>query len=807
MFDQALKILLIEDNPGDARLIREVLAEAGNESFDIDWAPSLAKGLARLAQGGIDLVLLDLGLPDSQGFETFVKAQAQAPHVPFVVLTGLDDETLALAAVRQGAQDYLVKGEADGRLLLRTIRYATERKRAQEALLRAHEELEHRVEERTTELRLANEHLQAEIEKRTKAERSLQLAHDNLEIKVAMRTAELARTNEELRQEIEERRRAEAAVEVERRRLFALLDELPVFIHLKDPDYTIRFANRKFQQIFGDHPAGRRCHEVIYGRLQPCDNCYQAGVIETHRPVEREWTLPDGTHTYQMHHLPFSDIDGSPLVLSLGIDITACKYAEEALLRQQQELQVILDSVPALIFYKDLDDRFVRINRAMTEMTGLSKEAIEGKTSLELFPSQGKDYWEDDRAVIATRVPKRNIYEPLETPRGTRWMQTDKVPYQDAKGNVIGIIGFSIDITQRMVAVAALRQSEARLAEAQNIAHLGNWEWDLREDEAFWSDELFRIFHLPQGPRGLNYEEFLRYVHPEDCEMVRDTFAATLASRRPHGIDFRIVLDDRTVRFLRAETRVQCDTEGIPVKLLGIMQNITDRKHVEEKLRESEHNLRYLTSRLLSAQETERKRISRDLHDDLGQSLMALKMQLRAIGKTLPPNLWQPKEDVTAAGNYVDEIVENVRRLSRALRPAVLEDLGLLVALKYLCEEFSKQHGIKVFLDLDKVKDLISPEAQIIIYRIFQESLTNIGKHAQASQVDLSIKKQEDQLFFSIQDNGVGFDLSQVLGQNASRRGLGLAAMEERMRMLGGSLEITSRQGEGTRISFTVPVS
>jgi PAS domain S-box-containing protein len=529
-------------------------------------------------------------------------------------------------------------------------------------------------------------------------------------------------------------------------------------------------------------------------------------VLETQKPIAYEWTKPDGARTYQLHNLPFSDIDGSPLVLSLGIDITERKHAEEALLRQQQDLQVILDSVPAMIFYKDREDRFVRINRAMTEATGLPKEAIEGKTASELF-SQVRNFREDDREVITTGAPKRNIYEALETPRGLRWMQTDKIPYRDPKGNVIGVIGFSIDITQRMAAVEALRQSEARLAEAQNIAHLGNWEWDIQKDQAFWSDELFRIFHLPPCLRGLNHEEFLQYVHPEDREMVRETFAATLALRRPHGIDFRIVLDDGTIRFLRAETRVHCDNDGSLVKLLGIMQNITDRKHVEEKLRESHQNMRYLASQLLSAQETERQRISRDLHDDLGQSLMALKMQLRAIGKKLPPDLQRPKADITAAGNYVDEIVENVRRLSRALRPAVIEDFGLPVALKYLSEEFSKQHEIKVFLDLEDIKDLISPEAQIIIYRIFQESLTNIGKYARAAQVNLSISKGEGLLLFSIQDNGVGFDLSQVLGQDALHRGVGLAAMEERMRMLGGSLEITSRPGDGTRIFFTIPLA
>ena len=114
MKGNATRILLVEDNPGDARLIREMLAEAEGASFEIDWAPQLAAGLEKLGRGEIDLVLLDLGLPDSRGLDTFVKAYAQAPQIPFVVLTGLDDQTLALSAVREGAQDYLVKGP-DGR--------------------------------------------------------------------------------------------------------------------------------------------------------------------------------------------------------------------------------------------------------------------------------------------------------------------------------------------------------------------------------------------------------------------------------------------------------------------------------------------------------------------------------------------------------------------------------------------------------------------------------------------------------------------------------------------------------------------
>ena len=134
MDNQVTKILLIEDNSGDARLIREMLAEAESGSFTIEWVPKLSEGLERLSWGEIDLVLLDLALPDSRGLDTFLRAYAQAPDVPFVLLTGIDDETLALTAVRKGAQDYLIKGQVDGELLRRAIRYATERKRVEEVL-------------------------------------------------------------------------------------------------------------------------------------------------------------------------------------------------------------------------------------------------------------------------------------------------------------------------------------------------------------------------------------------------------------------------------------------------------------------------------------------------------------------------------------------------------------------------------------------------------------------------------------------------------------------------------------------------
>ncbi|MFQ5814085.1 MAG: histidine kinase dimerization/phospho-acceptor domain-containing protein, partial [Anaerolineae bacterium] len=132
MSDRPIKVLLVEDNPGDARLIREALAEAGTARFKLAHIEHLREGLQRLAEGGIDVVLLDLSLPDGQGLDTFTRMHAAKPDIPIVVLTGLDDETLAVKAVRGGAQDYLVKGEVNGKMLSRVLRYAIERKRMHE---------------------------------------------------------------------------------------------------------------------------------------------------------------------------------------------------------------------------------------------------------------------------------------------------------------------------------------------------------------------------------------------------------------------------------------------------------------------------------------------------------------------------------------------------------------------------------------------------------------------------------------------------------------------------------------------------
>ena len=233
----------------------------------------------------------------------------------------------------------------------------------------------------------------------------------------------------------------------------------------------------------------------------------------------------------------------------------------------------------------------------------------------------------------------------------------------------------------------------------------------------------------------------------------------------------------------------------------------TARQTLAEKaLQESGERLRFLSSHLLTAQERERKRISLELHDELGQSLTVLKLQLRSIEKALNTEQSGLKIDCEKTLQYVDQIIENVRRLSRDLTPSILEDLGLTAAIQWLTEDFAKHSTTKVDIDMPVLDNLFSDDAQIIIYRIFQEVFTNIGKHALADSVSVVVEKTENNVHFLVQDDGKGFDLKQIEARYPTERSLGLLAMDERARMLDGQLKVYGQKGTGTRITFTIPV-
>jgi signal transduction histidine kinase len=230
-----------------------------------------------------------------------------------------------------------------------------------------------------------------------------------------------------------------------------------------------------------------------------------------------------------------------------------------------------------------------------------------------------------------------------------------------------------------------------------------------------------------------------------------------------------------------------------------------EQRLAEKALKESEQELRLLTVQLLSIQEKERRRVARELHDELGQALTVLKIHLVGLEEMLSADQLDLKGNCEHMLSYIDTVIENVRRLSWDLCPSCLEDLGLSSSLGYLVDDICRNHNLESVVVMDEIDSCFSPETQINIYRIFQESLTNVVKHAGASLVSVRVKRKAGQVLFTIRDNGSGFNLKQAISAKVAKKILGLTAMNERALMAHGSLTISSRKGRGTTITFSIP--
>jgi PAS domain S-box-containing protein len=258
--------------------------------------------------------------------------------------------------------------------------------------------------------------------------------------------------------------------------------------------------------------------------------------------------------------------------------------------------------------------------------------------------------------------------------------------------------------------------------------------------------------------------------------------------------EFRLGGDKGEVRTMLLNVRFSQDEHGQDIRRLALT-DITELKRAQEKLRQ-------LNRQLLSIQEWERQRIARDLHDEMGQALMALKMQLNAFKRGFK----RGREDwaeFDRAVDHINVIADQVRNVCQSLRPGTLENLGLNGSLRQLLAEFQRHHGLEVSEELDDMSGLFSNEGEITVYRLFQECLTNATRHGKATSIKVRARKGDGALHFSCEDNGIGFDLEEV--KSRDNQGLGLAAMAERVRLLQGSFEITSTKGKGTRIKITLP--
>jgi PAS domain S-box-containing protein len=484
----------------------------------------------------------------------------------------------------------------------------------------------------------------------------------------------------------------------------------------------------------------------------------------------------------------------------------ARKQSEEALRRAELEYRTVAEFNYDWEYWANPDGTLRYVSPSCKRITGYSPQEFIQHPSLirEVILPIDREVWDQHFRESRRGVSYHEIQFRIRRADGqVRWIEHACQAVRSPQGEFLGYRVSNRDVTERKSAEEAARKKDESLAEAQRIAHLGNWHWNIETNELAWSDEVYRIFGLPPQEFGATYDAFLAFIHPGDRGEVEEAVNRSLADPSvPYGIEHRVVRPDGSERIVHERGEVTFDDGGRPIRMIGTVQDITERKRAEELLQRSEEELRHLSSRLLSIQEEERKRIARELHDGIGQSLSALKFLLENRLQLMEKNSiacdLHPLEDMVP---MLQNAVEEVRQMQTDLRPPILDDLGILATLSWFCREYQRIYArIKIETDLGIQENEVPAPLKTVIYRVLQEAMNNIAKHSRATRVRLSLGQKEARIYLRVEDNGSGFDLRQVLSEERAGRGFGLTSMRERTELSGGSFSIESIEGRGTTL-------
>jgi PAS domain S-box-containing protein len=619
---------------------------------------------------------------------------------------------------------------------------------------------------------------------------------------------------EELEQrvaDLEKRLRAGEAGEAETKMskvCRSVVEDMPALMCRFLPDGTLTFVNRSLCDYFGrkrEHLIGQNFFQFIPEEERQAVKCRFASLTRETPLItyEHQVIASDGTRRWQQHtdRALFDAAGNLSEYQCLGVDVTDRKRTEEALREKEAIFSAFLEHSPIYVFFKDKKIRPIHLSRNYEQMLGMPLHEVIGKPMDELFPSDlAKSMIADDMRVLS-EGKRVDVVEEF----GGRIYETTKFPVLK-DGEPFVLAGFTMEITERKRAEEALLESEKRYKQLFNHAPAGIYELD------FYKQRFITVNDVMCKYTGYSEEEFLT-MNPFDLltedekEMFTQRIKGWLAGENVcQAVEYKI--KKKGGGEIWVALNISPVYENGKVKgVTAVVHDITERRRVEQKLKESEQRLRSLSTELLKAQENERIRISKELHDEIGHSLAILKHRVRSIGKSLSTHQPQMSNDGDAAVDLIDELLEKLRQISRDLNPAILENLGLLPALRRLVESFMDEYKTPVALEIDEINGLFSKETARNLYRLFQEALTNIAKHANANRVNVQIRRENENVSFLIEDDGQGFDINEARGRDVRFKGLGLTVMEERANLIGGTLEISSHEGKrGTKILLMVPI-
>ena len=500
-----------------------------------------------------------------------------------------------------------------------------------------------------------------------------------------------------------------------------------------------------------------------------------------------------------------------------GVLMDVTEAAEAKLARQESEVlaRSVLESLTSHIAVLDENGIVITVNKAWRRFA----EENEGEGQL----AEGVDYFQaclnaygDTREtaiavvsgikeVSAGRLPLFEVEYPCHSPTERRWFVCRVTPFlKDGPKHVV--VAHS-NITKMKLAEERVLIRNQMLNQSQAMAHVGSWEVDMRDptnlyaNEPLWSDESYRIYGYDPSQVKMTRELFFQAVDPEAQTLIASAFARLIEDGKPFQIEHMIKRPDGTERVVEAWGEILKETETDHPRIIGTCQDITERKEVEAELKRSADLLEQLWSQLLQAQEDERRRIARELHDELGQSLTALKINLQQIREGCDDGEARLVDSIEVS----NQALQQVRGMALDLRPSILDDLGLVAALRWFVSRQSQRTGIEGSFIADPERFRLDPELETVCFRIVQGALTNVARHSHAKSFSVELLLRSETVRLNISDDGDGFDMESTFQSVISGNSLGLAGMRERVEMIGGTIEFLSHPGDGTEIHINLP--
>lgn len=748
---QLMRVLIVDDH----EVVRRGVVSLLGSRADCVICGEASNGLEAIAKARElkpDIVLMDISMPAMNGLEATRQIRSMLPECEVLVLSQHDATEIASQAFKAGARGYVIKSSISKQLM--------------SALDKAFRH------ESFFDTGIAETERPLDVQEILQRSRALEQALQESE--------QLYRSTFE-----------GAAVGV---------------AHVSADGRWLR-VNRKVCDITGysEPELLKKCFQEI---THPED--LAADVAETEKllqgtsnnfSMEKRYIRKDGSPVWVNLSVSCSrDVHGKfKHFISIIEDISERRDAE----RTRARLASIVESSDDAIVSKDLDGIIRSWNTGASNLFGFSAKEAVGRPITMIIPPELHD---EEKRIIA-RLRKGERIEHYETVRMRKSGAKIDVsltisPLLDSRGHVIGASKIARDISERKRVEGALRESQTQLALALESSRTAIFDWNIVERHGKWNPQMAAIYDFNPIGESVTAEQWNSLIHPEDAQRLADEAAAVNATQEKFEFVFRTARPEGNAKWILSHGRVVRDAKGDAVRLIGTHTDITDRKQAEEIA-----HVRELTGKLLHAQDAERRRIARELHDSAGQILAALQMNLTPV-KSETERLNLPfSEGISQSLDLIQQLSQELRTVSYLLHPPLLDELGLPSALRWYVEGFVERSKIEVGLELCEDLGRLAIEMEMTIFRIIQECLTNIHRHSGTRRAIISIHRSAREVRLDVRDYGRGMphQRNKALHSYAGS-GVGIQGMRERVRQLNGQFQIHS-DADGTTITARFPVT